>query len=162
MCAGSFMEKNLRNLLIAVAIPLLVGAAAGLLTRDSMEVFENLQQPPFAPPGILFPIVWTILYTLMGIASYLVYTSGKELEEVSGALTVYGVQLVVNFLWPIVFFRFGWYTFAFFWLILLWVLVLYTILLFYRISKPAAWLMVPYLVWLTYAAYLNLGIVLLN
>ena len=156
------MEKNLRNLLIAVAIPLLVGAAAGLLTRNSMEVFEGLRQPPFAPPGILFPIVWTILYTLMGIASYLVYTSGKEPEEVSGALTVYGVQLVVNFLWPIVFFRFGWYTFAFFWLILLWVLVLYTILLFYRISKLAAWLMVPYLVWLTYAAYLNLGIVLLN
>ena len=127
-----------------------------------MEVFERLNQPPLSPPGWLFPVVWTILYLMMGIASYLVYTSGKEPEEVSGALTVYGVQLVVNFLWPIVFFRFGWYTFAFFWLILLWVLVLYTILLFYRISKPAAWLMVPYLVWLTYAAYLNLGIVLLN
>lgn len=148
--------------MIAVAIPLLVGAVAGLLTRNSMQVFEGLQQPPFAPPGVLFPIVWTILYALMGIASYLIYTSGKDPEEVSSALTVYGVQLVVNFLWPIVFFRFGWYTFAFFWLILLWVLVIYTILLFYRISKPAAWLMVPYLVWLTYAAYLNLGIVLLN
>lgn len=156
------MEKKLRTLLIAVAIPLLVGAVAGLLTRNSMQVFEGLQQPPFAPPGVLFPIVWTILYALMGIASYLIYTSGKDPEEVSSALTVYGVQLVVNFLWPIVFFRFGWYTFAFFWLILLWVLVIYTILLFYRISKPAAWLMVPYLVWLTYAAYLNLGIVLLN
>lgn len=156
------MEKKLRTLLIAVAIPLLVGAVAGLLTRNSMQVFEGLQQPPFAPPGVLFPIVWTILYALMGIASYLIYTSGKDPEEVSSALTVYGVQLVVNFLWPIVFFRFGWYTFAFFWLILLWVLVIYTILLFYRISKPAAWLMVPYLLWLTYAAYLNLGIVLLN
>jgi tryptophan-rich sensory protein len=156
------MEKKLRTLLIAVAIPLLVGAVAGLLTRNSMQVFEGLQQPPFAPPGVLFPIVWTILYALMGIASYLIYTSGKDPEEVSSALAVYGVQLVVNFLWPIVFFRFGWYTFAFFWLILLWVLVIYTILLFYRISKPAAWLMVPYLVWLTYAAYLNLGIVLLN
>lgn len=156
------MEKKLRTLLIAVAIPLLVGAVAGLLTRNSMQVFEGLQQPPFAPPGVLFPIVWTILYALMGIASYLIYTSGKDPEEVSSALTVYGVQLVVNFLWPIVFFRFGWYTFAFFWLILLWVLVIYTILLFYRISKPAVWLMVPYLIWLTYAAYLNLGIVLLN
>ena len=156
------MEKKLRILLIAVAIPLLVGAVAGLLTRNSMQVFEGLQQPPFAPPGVLFPIVWTILYALMGIASYLIYTSGKDPDEVSSALTVYGVQLVVNFLWPIVFFRFGWYTFAFFWLILLWVLVIYTILLFYRISKPAAWLMVPYLLWLTYAAYLNLGIVLLN
>ncbi len=156
------MEKKLRILLIAVAIPLLVGAVAGLLTRNSMQVFEGLQQPPFAPPGVLFPIVWTILYALMGIASYLIYTSGKDPEEVNSALAVYGVQLVVNFLWPIVFFRFGWYTFAFFWLILLWVLVIYTILLFYRISKPAAWLMVPYLIWLTYAAYLNLGIVLLN
>ena len=156
------MEKKLRTLLIAVAIPLLVGAVAGLLTRNSMQVFEGLQQPPFAPPGVLFPIVWTILYALMGIASYLIYTSGKDPEEVSSALAVYGVQLVVNFLWPIVFFRFGWYTFAFFWLILLWVMVIYTILLFYHISKPAAWLMVPYLIWLTYAAYLNLGIVLLN
>lgn len=162
MCAGSFMEKKLRTFLIAVAIPLLVGSVAGLLTGNSMQVFEGLQQPHFAPPGILFPIVWTILYILMGIASYLIYTSGKGTEEVSNALTVYGVQLVANFLWPIVFFRFGWYTFAFFWLILLWVLVLYTILLFYRISKPAAWLMMPYLIWLTYAAYLNLGIVLLN
>ena len=156
------MEKKLRTFLIAVAIPLLVGSVAGLLTRNSMQVFEGLQQPPFAPPGILFPIVWAILYTLMGIASYLIYTSGKASEDVSAALTVYGVQLVVNFLWPIVFFRLGWYTFAFFWLILLWVLVFYAILLFYRISKPAAWLMVPYLVWLTYAAYLNLGIALLN
>ena len=152
----------MRTFLIAGGIPLLVGSAAGLLTRNSMEVFESLRKPPFAPSGILFPIVWSVLYTLMGIASYIVYTSGKDGEEISSALTVYGLQLVVNFLWPVFFFRFGWYTFAFFWLILLWVLVFYTFKLFHEISKTAAWLLVPYLVWLTYAAYLNLGIVLLN
>ena len=156
------MWNKIKIYLISCAIPLAVGGLSALLTMGNMDIYDTITRPPLSPPGILFPIVWTILYTLMGIASYIIYNSGKEAEEVSAALTVYGVQLVVNFLWPIVFFRFGWYTFAFFWLVLLWVLVLYTILLFYRISKPATWLMVPYLVWLTYAAYLNLGIVLLN
>ena len=156
------MQSKTKTLLIFIAIPLLVGIVAGLLTRGSMEAFSSLNKPPLSPPGILFPIVWTILYTLMGIASFLVYTSGKEKEEVNSALVVYFLQLAVNFFWSIFFFNFGWYTFSFFWLVLLWVLIFYTIRLFYPISNTAAYLLIPYLFWVTFAGYLNLGIAALN
>ena len=156
------MQINKKALFVAIVIPLLVGALAAFLTADSMTAFMQLNKPPLSPPGFLFPIVWTILYTLMGIASYPVYSSNAKQEDINDALTVYGLQLVVNFFWSIIFFNLEWYLFAFFWLLLLWVLILYTILLFYRISKPAAYLLIPYLIWVTFAGYLNLGIYLLN
>ena len=156
------MKINKKALIIAIAIPLLVGAVSGFISSNSMEQFGQLNQPPLAPPGFLFPIVWTILYTLMGIASYLVFSSNQKQEDVNDALSVYALQLAVNFFWSIFFFNLEWYLFAFFWLILLWILILYTILLFYRISKPAAYLMIPYLIWVTFAGYLNLGIYVLN
>lgn len=118
-----------------------------------------LQKPTFAPPGFLFPVVWTILYVLMGIASYLVLTSGKP---TGNALIVYGIQLVFNFFWSILFFNLGLCMFAFLWLVLLWLLILLTTVLFYQILKPAGYLMIPYLLWVTFAGYLNLGIYLLN
>lgn len=156
------MKINLKALLVSVAIPLIVGFVSGFLTRNSMEQFAQLNKPPLSPPGFLFPIVWTILYILMGIASYLVFTSNKKQQDVKDALTVYALQLVFNFFWSIFFFNFEWYLFSFFWLIALWVLILRTILLFYPISKIAAYLMIPYLIWVTFAGYLNLGIYLLN
>jgi len=156
------MQSKTKTFLFFTAIPLLVGIVAGLLTRGSMETFSRLNQPPLSPPGILFPIVWTILYTLMGIASYLVYSSGKEKEEINNALLIYFLQLAVNFFWSIFFFNLEWYTFAFFWLVLLWVLIFYTIRLFYPISNTAAYLLIPYLLWVTFAGYLNLGIAALN
>lgn len=156
------MKINFKALLISVAIPLLAGLLSGFLSRGGMEQFATLNKPPLSPPGILFPIVWTILYILMGVASYLVFTSEKKNQDVKDALTVYGTQLIVNFFWSIFFFRMQWYLFAFFWLVLLWVLIFYTIRLFYPISKPAAYLMIPYLLWVTFAGYLNLGIYLLN
>ena len=108
---------------------------------------------------LAFPIVWTILYVLMGIASYLVYTSNLPDRT---ALTVYAIQLIFNFMWSIFFFNMQWYLFAFFWLILLWLLILYTIRLFYQISRPAGYLMIPYLLWVTFAGYLNYAIYLMN
>lgn len=156
------MKLNKRSLLICIAIPLLVGAVAAFLTRNSMEVFGALEKPPLAPPAWLFPVVWTILYTLMGISSYLVLSSEADKNEKEGALRLYAYQLIVNFLWPTFFFNFGWYGFAFFWLVLLWILVLLMILRFKDISRLAAYLNIPYLLWLTFAAYLNLGIWLLN
>jgi len=156
------MQSKTKTFLFFTAIPLLVGIVAGLLTRGSMETFSRLNQPPLSPPGILFPIVWTILYALMGIASYLVYSSGKEKEEINNALLIYFLQLAVNFFWSIFFFNLEWYTFAFFWLVLLWVLIFYTIRLFYPISNTAAYLLIPYLLWVTFAGYLNLGIAALN
>ena len=156
------MKINKRLLFICIAIPVIVGMVSALLTRNSMELFQSIDKPPLAPPGWLFPVVWTILYVLMGISSYLILQSGEEREEIRKALTIYGYQLVANFLWPTFFFNFGWYFFSFLWLVLLWVLVLIMILRFKDINKLAAYMNIPYLVWLTFAGYLNLGIWILN
>ncbi len=156
------MQINKGLLAKCIAIPLLVGGLSSFLTRGGMEVFMELNKPPLSPPGWLFGVVWTILYTLMGVSSYLVIQSGAEEELVNSALSVYVYQLIVNFLWPTFFFNFGWYLFSFIWLVLLWILVLIMIVRFYNISKLAGILQIPYLVWLTFAGYLNLGIWLLN
>lgn len=157
-----FSKINKKLLAICIALPLLVGGLSALLTRDSMMLFQTVKKPPLSPPGWLFPIVWTILYTLMGIASYLVLTGEGTMEEKSKAISTYLYQLVVNFLWSTWFFNLQWYIFAFFWLVLLWILILVTWVRFYRISKPAGYLLVPYLLWVTFAGYLNLGIALSN
>ena len=154
-----FLKIQWKDLITCLAIPLAVSSLSALLTQNSMETFNSITKPGLAPPGWLFPVVWTILYILMGIASYLVLTSGKPNNY---ALTVYGIQLVFNFFWSIIFFNLELYLFAFIWLVLLWLLILKTTLLFYQISKPAGYLMVPYLLWVTFAGYLNLSIYLLN
>lgn len=156
------MKIDKKRLIICLAIPLVVGGAAGLLTMNSMEAFEALNQPPLSPPGWLFPVVWTVLYVLMDIASYLVSVSDAPHEEKARALWTYGIQLAFNFLWPIAFFNLKWYLFAFLWLVILWILILITALRFGRIRKPAGYLLVPYLLWVAFAGYLNLGIYLLN
>ena len=130
-------KLNKKLLAICIALPLLVGGVSALLTRESMMLFESVQKPPLSPPGWLFPVVWTILYTLMGIASYLVLTSEAPKEEVGRAINVYLYQLLVNFLWSTWFFNLQWYFFAFFWLLLLWVMIMLTTVRFYKISKPA-------------------------
>lgn len=156
------MKINKLLLIKSIAIPIVMGAVSGFLTRNAMQDFEALNQPPLSPPGWLFPIVWTILYVLMGISAYLIKVADASTEEIDDALTIYRYQLIVNFLWPVFFFNFGWYLFAFVWLILLWILVIFMIRSFYKISKPAAYLNIPYLIWLTFAAYLNFGVWWLN
>ncbi len=149
-------------LVVCIAIPLLVGALASALTRQSMQSFAMLEKPPFAPPAWLFPVVWTILYVLMGISSYLIWTAEADKQKKENALMLYWYQLAVNFLWPTFFFNLEWYLFSFFWILLLLVLVFLMILRFYKIDKWAAYLNIPYLIWLVAAAYLNLGIWWLN
>lgn len=156
------MKSKRKILLLAVAIPLAVGGLSALLTRGNMELFDTLQKPPLSPPGWLFPVAWTILYIMMGLASGLVYTSGGNSLERERALRFYGMQLIVNFFWSILFFNWSMYLLAFFWLILLWVLILVTAVRFYRIEPAAGYLMVPYLLWVTFAGYLNYGIWRLN
>ena len=156
------LNINKKLLAICIALPLLVGGAAALLTGGSMQLFETVNKPPLSPPGWLFPVAWTILYTLMGIATYLMLTADAEKQEKARAFSVYIYQLIVNFLWPTFFFNLQWYLFSLLWLMLLWILVLVTLLRYYYISKPAGYLLIPYLLWLTFAAYLNLGIWLLN
>ena len=150
------------KLLAALAIPLAVGGFSAFLTRDGMRYFKTVPQPPLSPPAWVFPVVWTILYLLMGAASYLIVTSAASQPRRERALTVYGLSLAVNFLWPIVFFTMRFYLGAFLLLLLLWVLSAVTALLFSCIDERAGKLMIPYLVWLTFAAYLNLGVWLLN
>lgn len=156
------MKNKFLLLVECIALPLAVGILSSLLTRGSMQEYGMVTKPPLSPPAILFPIVWTILYVLMGVGSYLVLTSDGSKEEIKSALSVYVWQLLVNFLWPTFFFNFGWYLFSFFWLVLLWILVLIMLIRFYRVSKVAAYINIPYLVWLTFAGYLNLGVYFLN
>lgn len=151
-----------KELIICIATPLAVGGLSALLTRNSMEQFSQLNQPPLSPPSWLFPVVWTILYTLMGIASYLVLISEENSGQVRRALTLYGVQLAVNFVWPLLFFRLEVFLIAFGWLVLLWVLIWSTRAAFSRISKAAGYLLIPYLLWVIFAGYLNLGVAILN
>jgi len=157
-----FLNSKRRQMLICIAIPLAVGGVSAWLSRGSMNVFAALDKPPLSPPGWLFPVVWTILYVLMGLASYLVLVSPKPRRTVSEALRLYGIQLVVNFLWPLLFFNLSLYLLAFLWLILLWVLILAVTVRFYRISRTPGYLMLPYLLWTTFAGYLNLGVWVLN
>lgn len=151
-----------KALIICLLIPLAVGGLAAALTMGSMEQFAALAQPPLSPPGWVFPVVWTILYLLMGWASFLIWKSGAPQAAKKRALGLYGAQLAVNFVWPLLFFRAGLYGFALIWLVILLVLVAETMLAFGRIDRRAAWLLAPYLLWLLFAAYLNAGVWLLN
>jgi len=151
---------NIKSLVINLAIPLVVGFSANLLTRNSMEVYSNTNQPSFAPPSILFPIVWTILYILMGISSYIILQSDSKLK--SKAIYIYVSQLIVNFIWPLIFFNARMFLFAFFWLFLLLILVFYMIITFKKINKIAAYIQIPYILWLTFALFLNFSVYLLN
>ncbi len=154
------MKNKTRTYVVSILIPLAVGALAGLLTRGSMEDYGTLQRPPLSPPGTLFPIVWTILYVLMGIGSAIIQLSGSAQAE--NALKTYWLQLAVNFVWPILFFVLGAHLLALLWLLLLLFLVIRMIYLFWQISPTAALLQIPYLLWLLFATYLNAGIWLLN
>ena len=139
-----------------------VGALSGFLTRKGMDHFmENVNQPPLSPPGWLFPVVWTILFALMGYGTGRIWLS-PEGKSRKWSLNLFVSQLVVNFFWSLIFFNARAYGFALLWLGLLWVLVLGMILVFGKTDKPAAWLQVPYLAWLTFAAYLNWGVWMLN
>lgn len=150
------------ELAISILLPIAVGVVSSYLTRDAQIMFSVINKPPLSPPGWLFPVVWTILYVLMGIASYIIYQHGKAREDVKTALSFYIVQLAFNFFWTIIFFHYESYLFAFIWLIVLWNLVLITIIKFNKISRVASYLMIPYLIWVTFAGYLNLGIYMLN
>lgn len=155
------MKINFKKLIINIAIPLGVGALSALISMGGMDSFASLNKPPLSPPGWLFPVVWSILYILMGISSYLITESGKPARSKT-ALTVYGVQLFFNFMWSIIFFNFEAYLFAFIWLLALLALVIINAILFYRIDRRAGLLFIPYILWIIFAGYLNFGIFLLN
>ena len=157
------MRNKIRHYVISVAIALGVGGLSALLTSGNMDIYSRIEQPPLAPPPILFPIVWTILYVLMGISAAMIYEEkDRKPDEVRNALTVYGISLFFNFFWSIIFFNMQAYLFAFVWLVALWVLILLTVIKYYRIKPIAAYLQIPYLLWVTFAGYLNFAIYILN
>jgi tryptophan-rich sensory protein len=156
------MDKNkIKTYVISILIALAVGGLGALFTSMGMDSFETLTKPALTPPSILFPIVWTILYVLMGIGAARVFMAPPTATR-NYALIVYFAQLIVNFFWSIIFFNLEAYGFAFFWLLLLWVLIITTIYLFSKIDKLSALLQIPYIIWVTFAGYLNLMIWLLN
>lgn len=155
----SFFLKtvHLKHLLFYVGGTLLGAALSSWIAGPD---YSDLIKPPLTPPSWVFPVVWTVLYTLMGYAAYRIAGSGER--GAKDAVNLYWLQLLVNLLWPIAFFRLEWRLFAFFWLLLLIVLIVRTILRFGAIDKTAAYLLYPYLVWCGFATYLNLAFYLLN
>ena len=149
----------MRKLIISLLISLGVGGLSALITMGSMDIYKYLVKPPLSPPSILFPIVWTILYILMGISAYLVY---RDSSIDSGALKIYALQLFINFVWPILFFVLNYRLLALIWIIILDIVVIIMIRKFYKINKTAAYLQIPYLVWVLFATYLNFGFYMLN
>ena len=153
---------NTKELAAAIALPLAVGGVSALLSKNGMKEFALLRQPPLSPPGWVFPVVWTVLYAMMGAASYEVYASDVHDIRRRRALTGYLSQLAANFLWSIVFFALEAHLAAFWLIVLLWLLIVVCMLMFYHISQKAGRLMIPYALWVSFAAYLNLGVYLLN
>ncbi|HIQ90020.1 MAG TPA: tryptophan-rich sensory protein [Candidatus Coprosoma intestinipullorum] len=146
---------NKFKLFIDILIPVAIGGIVGFIINPYID-YNSLVQPPLSPPSIVFPIVWTILYVLMGISYYLLKNPSKK-EKI-----IYFVQLGVNALWSLFFFIGKFYLFSFIWIILLDVLVIFMIGIFYQNSKISGYLQIPYLIWILFATYLNLGIYVLN
>ncbi len=156
------MNNKIKAYFIGIIIPVAVGLFSAFLTRNSMNVYETIVQPALAPPAILFPVVWTVLYVLMGIGSVMIYRSSVSDTDKSKALLLYSLQLAVNFFWSIIFFNKRAFLLSFIWLVLLWLLIIGMIVSFKKICKTATWLQIPYLIWVTFAGYLSLSIYLLN
>ncbi len=155
-------SKSWKSYVFFIILSLGVGVLAALLTMAGTELYsEGLIRPPLAPPAWLFPVVWTVLYILMGVGAARIWQSPPtELRQ--RGLNIYIVQLIVNFFWSLILFNAQAYGFAFLWLLLLWTLILWMILTYYKVDKLAAWLQIPYLLWVTFAGYLNFAIWQLN
>ena len=152
-------KMKIISFIISIIIPNLFGFIGNLLGNSQMG-FKLLTKPPLTPPGIVFPIVWIILYTLMGISLYIIYSSNDKNKK--NAIIIFFIQLILNTLWTLFFFNLKMYLFSFFWILLIIIFVIIMIKKFLQINPLAGYLQIPYLIWLIFAAYLNLGIYILN
>ena len=156
------LKANWKTFLLWIGLTEAVGALSGWLSRDGMKLYsETVVQPPLSPPMWVFPVVWSILFLLLGYGAARIYLA-PESRERSRGLNLFVAQLIVNFFWSLIFFNAQAFGLAFVWLLLLWVLVLLMILVFRKVDPVAAWAQVPYLLWLTFAAYLSGGVWYLN
>lgn len=153
-------NKINKKLFKYIIITILIGMIPSIFVFKSMSIYSTLNKPPLSPPGFIFPIVWTILYILMGISFYKVMNSETKYKD--EAKLIYYIQLIANALWTPIFFGFKQYFLAFTWLLMLLVFVVFMITIFYKINKKSAYLQIPYLIWILFALYLNFGIFVLN
>lgn len=161
------MRKNTLSYIltyaISIFIPLAVGLLSALLTMENMTIYPELNAPPLAPPGWLFPIVWTVLYVLMGVSCAMILTNrGRDPKSAEQGIKFYAISLALNFGWSIIFFNRRAYFLALLWLLLLLYTVIRTVIYYRKVSLVAALLQLPYVLWVTFAGYLNAGIWLLN
>ena len=152
--------KKAKPYVLSILLALTVGGLSALATANNMNIYDKITMPPLSPPGWLFPVVWTILFVLMGVSAAIIFVSDSAQKE--SALFVYVVSLVLNFTWSILFFNMQAFILSFVVLVALWVSIIITIVKYFTIDKTAAWLQLPYLIWVTFAGYLNAAIVLLN
>jgi tryptophan-rich sensory protein len=155
-------KRNILIYSVSIAVPLAVGVISALLTMGNMDIYKELDTPPLSPPSVLFPIVWTVLYILMGISCATVWKYRKTDKNAEKALYYYAASLVFNFVWSILFFNLRLFLPAFIWLLMLLYLIIRTVVCYFKVYRPAAYLQIPYIVWVAFAGYLNLGIRILN
>ena len=139
------------TLIFALFIPLFVGAVSAALSRKGMLMYGDMQKPPLSPPPWVFSVAWTILYIMMGLASYFIIVSETDMRSKAMALIIYSVQLAMNFMWSIFFFNMGILLFSFVWLMIMWGIVILCALRFFPINRTAAFLLIPYILWLIFA-----------
>lgn len=153
---------NFGDIIISILIALGGGLVTGFFISSSSKQYLNLDKPWYFPPSWIFPVVWTILYILMALAAYRIYQYKKQGEYINGALNFYIIQLALNFLWSFIFFEANLYGLAFVELVILWAFIIITTIKFFKIDKISGILLIPYLLWVTYAGYLNFIIWTLN
>ena len=159
------MKKEAKRIVltfvISIIIPLAIGGFSAFFTRDNMNIYEEINTPPLSPPG--FPVVWTILYVLMGVSSAFIWRSREEDKDTADrGLLFYAVSLFFNFVWSLIFFNFRAYLFAFLWLLVMLTLIILTVISYKKAVPLAAYLQLPYILWTAFAGYLNFGVWLLN
>ncbi|MCQ2506157.1 MAG: tryptophan-rich sensory protein [Lachnospiraceae bacterium] len=155
-------KENIGRLVAALVIPIVIGGISAALSAKGMINYATMNKPPLSPPAWMFPVAWTILYLMMGFASYLIVVSEGEMRSKAMALIIYALQLLMNFMWSIIFFKWEQFMTAFAWLVVMFVFVIGCTIRFWRIKKLAAYMMIPYIAWLMFAAYLNMGAYILN
>lgn len=157
------MLKKYKPYIYGILIALGVGGLSSTVTHNSRDIYSTLRMPPLTPPSWVFPVVWAVLFILMGISSAVIYKKRTVNYDLSAeGLLLYTASLVFNFLWSVIFFNFRAFALSFAWIVILWFNILFTILRYRRLSEVAAALQIPYLLWVTFAAYLNYAIFLLN
>jgi len=158
-----FDAKNIMKLISAIVICQLAGVIGSIFTSPAISTwYAGLQRPEFSPPNWVFGPVWITLYAMMGISLFLIWEKGLKKKQSKTAVSVFGVQLALNAIWSLLFFGLQSPFYAFIEIIFLWVAIAATIVLFYKISKPASWLLLPYIIWVSFAAFLNYSIWILN